>query len=77
MTAQQPWQMTLMQYRKWLLDNREMRVFLEPLALKGYAKTPTRVVHRAFVKRALVAGWPVPPEVLADYPDLIKRTVRS
>ena len=28
------------------------------------------VVHESFVRRALVAGKPVPPEVLADYPDL-------
>jgi hypothetical protein len=34
-------------------------------------------LHRASIQRALSEGKPVPPEVLADYPDLAKQAQRA
>lgn len=36
-----------------------------------------RVYHHAVVKEALAAGKPVPEAVLAEYPDLLRRKVKS
>jgi hypothetical protein len=38
---------------------------------------PLKQSHRQVVQEALSNGLPVPPEVLADYPDLVRKAARS
>lgn len=42
----------------------------EPKGVVGTKRFTHEQVHKKFVESALAAGKPVPPEVLADYPDL-------
>ena len=49
----------------------ELRMGLKPI--DPDTKLPRHVQHRDVIEHALAAGKPVPPEVLADYPDLAKR----
>lgn len=67
--AKEPWQMTR---AEWIEDTRRK---LEPdnakLRAQGYqGATPNESAHYNTVKNAIAAGKPVPPEVLADYPDI-------
>ena len=39
--------------------------------------SPLKQSHRQAVKEALSHGLPVPPDVLADYPDLVRKAARS
>jgi len=57
----EPWEMTREEYRKEYIRSDY-----------PYKDIPT---HRKSVREALSEGKPVPPEVLADYPDLAKPTL--
>lgn len=67
--AKEPWEMTKAEWidatnKKYAEDNAKLRA-------QGFSGvTPNENAHYNQVKHALEAGKPVPPEVLADYPDL-------
>lgn len=52
------------------------RAFNEPSAI-GTQKSTEEAVHENLVRNALGQGKPVPPEVLADYPDLAAKYGKS
>ena len=58
--AKQPWEMTVEEY----IATGTAR------AQKERGQPTLRSNHRSFVRNALQDGLPIPPEVLADYPDL-------
>ena len=70
--AKEPWQMTREEYVK---SAREWRAeFMPRLTGRALEDELEHVagVHKGVVFNALGAGKPIPPEVLADYPDLQK-----
>ncbi len=68
--GKEPWQMTRDNYR--VLRTQELSVKWED---KGYEVDPDAIdrLHHIKVAEAIEQGKPVPPEVLADYPDLQKQ----
>jgi hypothetical protein len=60
-TAKQPWEMRQRDYQL----SRAKKAGGVPVL-----NANDRLAHREAVQQALAAGQPVPPEVLADYPDL-------
>jgi hypothetical protein len=74
--AKEPWEMTREEYIQYTLDNnQEHQNNLKnasdntEIAKKAIVKTAIHK-HNGYVTAALAEGKPVPPEVLADYPEL-------
>lgn len=67
--ARQPWEMTRDEYTRDVRAGEEEIRAKEPHHL-SWTQEDIEDIRRAEVKQALKAGKPVPPEVLADYPDL-------
>lgn len=74
--SKQPWQMTTVEYRPYkvsLLTPEQQAKWTQPERVSG-VKTNVEnqwdAEHKQLVQQALSEGKPVPPEVLADYPDL-------
>lgn len=82
-TAKEPWQETADDYSRRLVDlhvasnvKRRKSGLKDILSDKQTAtmwRNAAGPSHKFYVKEALAAGKPVPPEVLADYPDLASK----
>ena len=83
MFSESPWLMTKTEWEKYIRVGRDVgesiQGFRERLAEDALGKgfvvpAPEEegipVSHRAIIETAMIQGKPVPPEVLADYPDL-------
>ncbi len=72
----EPWQMTKEEFINYIKTMprryREALIGGEGRGLVLEAYQTGKSVHQLLVERALSEGKPVPPEVLADYPDLLK-----
>jgi len=68
--SKQPWEMTKDEWHDENLDDVVTRS--RAIGFRGRSNLPPHPddVHKASVEQALREGKPVPPEVLADYPDL-------
>lgn len=75
--AKEPWQMTAIEYRvnkRSLLSPEQQRKWSEPERVSGVkvnVENQWDAEHKVLIQQALREGKPVPPEVLADYPDLV------
>lgn len=69
--AKEPWEMTRDEFdaSSWLPERPKKQT---PTQKAMYQNEAFRI-HRSQVQRAFEAGKPVPAEVLADYPDLVKK----
>ena len=68
-TEKEPWQMGQKEYVSWAADGKDPDSNIDsrtPTTIRENAATQ----HRKKIYRALREGKPVPPEALADYPDL-------
>lgn len=66
----QPWEMTKEEFRRHLITTEGFQA--QPRDIKE-AQSQS-LIHRDYIQQALREGKPVPPEVLADYPDLKPKT---
>ncbi|MBA7696186.1 hypothetical protein ES703_104829 [subsurface metagenome] len=75
--VKEPWQMTKEKFINYIKtmprSYREALIGGEGRGLVLEASQTGKSVHQLLVERALKEGKPVPPEVLADYPDLRTR----
>jgi len=74
--GKEPWEMTREGYWDWTRTNNssykrnKKEIEGNPQYLESAKKYTLDDLHRGHVKQALSEGKPVPPEVLAEYPDL-------
>lgn len=70
----EPWEMTREEFRKFRKERHdrlyEKKRYPYPYSEKTDWEITDAVEHRKAVRQAITEGRPVPPEVLADYPDL-------
>lgn len=83
-TAKEPWQMTRQQFIdqsiQKLSDKKGGKPFYpegSPFGTKSQFMINAGIAHNEFVQKALSDGKPVSKEVLADYPDLVKKEVKE
>jgi len=71
-----PWQMTAVEYRRTAEEKYVKKMADQGKEASGNVCYSQSIAagerHRKVVSRAVLSGKPVPPEVLADYPDLSK-----
>lgn len=76
--APEPWQMTRDDYAKASVNEETWQRFLDsrsdPAAKVDSWITEGFEMHEQQVQQALAEGKPVPPEVLADYPNLVAKS---
>jgi GNAT superfamily N-acetyltransferase len=66
--TKQPWEMTKKEYLGLFKDDEKAEVLEDNVADIDYY--PPEEVHRNIVKEAIERDKPIPPEVLAEYPEL-------
>lgn len=69
--GKEPWRMTSTDY---VFERVRPDLVVKPV---GYEAEYYRTEHKAIVRNAIEQGKPVPPEVLADYPDLRREAPRE
>lgn len=74
----EPWEMTRDEYVKADLSNKRKHGIVGSGRFGGAKglRTESEKWHKRFVQDAIDKGKPVPPEVLKDYPDLVKKEER-
>lgn len=69
LAAKEPWQMTKIEWvRSQAFGDEILKLYSRYIPKTAYQKALEK--HKAIVEQALSEGKPVPPEVLAEYPDL-------
>ena len=63
MAKKEPWEMTQEEYKM------DLRLYIENL----YDKRQLPEMHKNEIKRAINKGKRIPPEVLAEYPELVQK----
>lgn len=74
--GKEPWQMTKGEFTEYIKtmprSYREALIGGEGRELVVEAARTGKSTHQQLVEKALSEGKPIPPEVLADYPELVK-----